>query len=290
VNTEVQLASEVIVRDADPDVSEEPPSAARPEISILAGMQITKAYETANWMKLMVYGDPGVGKTLLAATAWDVEQMRPILCINIEGGTMTFREKYPEIDVITPRDTLDPGGRVKRTGWRKLQDLYEALRKENPYRTIIIDNLSETQKVSMAHVMHETVLKDAERDPDIPAQRDWGKSGEQLRRFVRAFRDLDCHVIYTAWAAKKQDQTTGQITIEPSLPGKLAAEVPGYLDIVLYMYSREEKTEGGGEVRMIRRVLSQPTGKISIAKDRSDKLPTVMQDPTMAKITDLALD
>lgn len=276
--------------DSSIDQGEEPPSAVHPQLSSIAGMHIEQAGETANWMKLMVYGDPGVGKTLLASTSWDVEQMRPVLDINIEGGTMTFREKYPEIDVVTPRDSLDGSGQIKRTGWRRLQDLYESLRKENPYRTIIIDNLSETQKMSMANVMRETVMKDSERDPDVPAQRDWGKSGEQIRRFVRAFRDLDCHVIYTAWAARKQDQTTGQITIEPSLPGKLAAEVPGYLDIVLYMYSREEKDPAGGEARMMRRLLSQPSGKVTIAKDRSDKLPTVMQDPTMAKIAALALD
>jgi hypothetical protein len=259
-----------------------------PLVPDLAGLPVTRVADKALWVKMMVWGDPGVGKTRLAASASEVEEMSPCLYINIEGGDMTFRKLYPDIDIITPRDVLDATGQIRKTAWRRLQDVYEAIRKGVGYRTIIIDNLSETQKLSMGAVMRDTVNKDPERDPDVPAQRDWGKSGEQIRRFVRAFRDLDCHVIYTAWSARKQDQQTGAITYEPSMPGKLSGEVPGYLDVVLYMYAREEKSETG-EMRIVRRILSQPTAKISIAKDRSDSLPIIMEDPTMTKIAALVM-
>jgi hypothetical protein len=100
---------------------------------------------------------------------------------------------------------------------------------------------------------------------------------------VRAFRDLDANVIFTALEASDKDQQTGAVTITPSLPGKLRYEISAFLDEVLYMYTKVEK-DG-----IIRRVLTQPTGKF-IAKDRSGKLPQTMDDPSMTEIADLVLD
>jgi hypothetical protein len=210
--------------------------------------------------------------------------MRPVLFIDIEGGTKTIRDKYPDVEVLRVKDEFDGKGRLVKTSWERLQDVYEDIRKGVlPYKTYVIDSLTEGQKMSMYSVMTRTVKGDPARDLDIPAQRDWGKSGEMVRRMVRAFRDLDANVIFTALEASDKDQQTGAVTITPSLPGKLRYEISAFLDEVLYMYTKVEK-DG-----IIRRVLTQPTGKF-IAKDRSGKLPQTMDDPSMTEIADLVLD
>lgn len=237
-----------------------------------------------DYVKVLIYGVPGAGKTYLAGSAADVPEMSPVLFIDMEGGTKTIRNLWPDVSVVRIRDRFDDKGRLKKSAWQILQDVYEDLKKGvGKYKTIVIDSLSEAQKVSMYSVMSGTTEKDPERDPDIPAMRDWGKSGEQMRRFVRAFRDLDCHVIFTALANDNKDQMTGKVSVKPSLPGKLADEIPAYLDEVLYLYTRATK-DG-----IDRKLLSEPTEKYS-AKDRSGNLPTTITNPLMATVAAHILD
>ena len=66
--------------------------------------------------------------------------------------------------------------------------------------------------------------------------------------------------------------------------GKLADEAAGFLDIVLYMYTALVTKDDESTIE--RRVLSAGTDDI-VAKDRSDKLPDVLQDPTFEKIVTL---
>jgi len=66
----------------------------------------------------------------------------------------------------------------------------------------------------------------------------------------------------------------------PSLPGKLSSDVCGYVDIVGYLYTKENE---GGEV--VRHLLFQPISKF-FAKDRSPggKLGISMENPSIPKI------
>lgn len=252
----------------------------------LGGFDVLGVGELTQWAKLLIYGVPGAGKTYLAGQAAEVEAMSPVLFIDIEGGTKTIRNLYPQVDVVRVKDVFDPkSGKLVASSWRKLQDVYEDIRKGagKKYKTLVIDSLTEAQKVSMYSVLATPSPNGRERDPDIPEMRDWGKSGEQVRRFVRSFRDLDCHVIFTALANDVKDPMSGSVNVKPSLPGKLADEIPAYLDEVLYLYCKPNK-EG-----VERKILTEPNGKY-IAKDRSGKLPTVVHDPTMSKLADFILD
>lgn len=230
----------------------------------------TTAAQAIPWINALFYGDPGAGKTYLGGTAQDHPSTGPVLVLDVEGGTATLRHR-PDIDVI------------RVTSFQGLVDKWAELQKEKgkfPWKTVMVDSLTELQKLDMNDIMYKVLQRDPDRDPDVPSQREWGKSINHIREIVRRFRDLPCNTIFTALAQTKQDSGSGSVAVTPALPGKLANEVPGFLDIVGYLYTDVERDA------VVRRLLVQPTRKYR-AKDRLGALGTVIEDPTIPQIWQL---
>lgn len=223
----------------------------------------------------MLYGEPGIGKTVLAGSADAVAEMRPVLFIDMEGGTESLRHTYPDVEVV----------RVKN--WREMQALYNALAdSDHGYQTIVIDSLSEAQKFNMLHIMADVAANNAKMIEEVPSMREWGINLEQMRKFVRGFRDLEVNTIFTCLAAKDKDVRTGKFTYGPALSGKLAGEIAGFLDEVFFMFMREGVNEETGEEEQLRLLLTGKT-ETTIAKDRSGKLDQLIMNPTMEKLYSL---
>jgi hypothetical protein len=261
--------------------------------STIAGLSVRKAGGRTKYIKLLVYGDAGAGKTRLAASAYEVEAMRPIIYVDVEGGSETFQEMWPEIEIVTPEDERDKSGRLKQTAWERYYKLYQSLKEtDHGYKTVIVDNLTEVYDLCRAHWLYHVVQDKPERDEDLPAERDWVKQRALMRRMFRLFRDLPMHVIFTAHREQRRDDNGRLINHLPAMPGKVAYDVAGFVGELVYLWAipptkREE--EGGEFPKGKRRLLSQPIDKF-LAKDRSDKLPMYIENPTMKDIAALVLD
>lgn len=234
-----------------------------PKIAELPIYRVSQAEPRVN---MLVYGESGIGKTRLAGSADAVPQMRRTLLIDVEGGTLTLRDIYPEVETV----------RVK--SWQDMQKVYEALFDgKHDFTTLIVDSLTEVQKMSMDSIMLKLIQEYEERSAEVPGLREWNINLEQTRKFVRAFRDLPMNTIFTALVKTDKNQRTGAMKRKPSLSGKLADEVSGFLDIVVYLYAKEIDGEN-------KRVLLCSQTEDTVAKDRSNNLPQTMEDPTMEKI------
>jgi hypothetical protein len=242
----------------------------------LGGLRVTKAQQRSPYLNMMVYGDYGIGKTVLGGSALEVPEMSPVLVLDYEGGTESLRRTYPDVDVL----------RVQT--WTDMQAVYNDLHRTNGggYKTIVLDSLTEIQKFSMYEILAARVEKAEEKgdeaDPDIAGMREWGKNIEQIRKFVRAFRDLPVHTIFTALSKDDRDPRTGKRKTFPSLSGKLAQEVPAFLDVVVYYYIKRVDDEE-------RRLLLCSATEGNTAKDRTARLPMVIEEPTMQKLYDYIL-
>jgi energy-coupling factor transporter ATP-binding protein EcfA2 len=242
---------------------------------IIGSARIEKVGNKNPSLNILVYGQSGTGKTTLCGSADDVPEMRSVIIVDLEGGTESLRTNYGNVDTI----------RVK--SWAEMQQVYDELHQGNhKYKTVVIDSLTECAKFNMYTIMDELVSRKVDEgkvvDPDIPSVREWGKNIEQMRKFVRAFRDLPMHTIFTCLERVDKDDKTGAQTIKPMLSGKLADEVSAFLDVVMYYYVKETVVEGG-ENELKRVLLTRKTAKHT-AKDRTGKLPMVIVDPDMQTI------
>lgn len=242
-------------------------------------LQVQTPEDVVPYLNMLIYGEPGAGKTYLCSTAQDSEETKPILFIDVEGGVTTIR-KRSDIDVKSVRSI------------KEVEDIHNhVFRDPNYYRTIIIDSLSELQKLDMRTVM-EAIKKNSQNpdriDIDTPTQAAWGKSGERVRRIVRAYRDLPCNTIMTTLVAteyetdeKGKDDKSKIRLFFPMLPGKLRGEVPGYFDIVGFLQADADRSGN------ITRTLQVAKTKRVVAKDRTNSLGLVVKEPSLPKIWDM---
>lgn len=241
----------------------------------IGGIQTHKAGNRNPALNMLIYGQSGTGKTVLTGSADEVPDMRNVIVVDLENGTESLRAHYPNVETVRVKD------------WKEMQLVYDELHAgRHEYNTVVIDSLTECQNFNMGTIMQELVERKTDEgksvDPDIPGLREYGKGLLQMRKYVRAFRDLPMHTIFTALEQERKDEKTGQVSVTPLLTGRLAAEIGAYLDLVMYYYVKEVPVEGG-EMETKRILLTRKTAK-HIAKDRSGKLPITIVDPTMSDL------
>lgn len=257
------------------------------------------------WLSTIIYGDPGAGKTYLMSTANHHPETGRIILLDVEGGKVTlegldvdfleietfqdlrdaieFLQRYCHYRDIFFNDSADGSekekARLQLAALFKIKKKAEAEQFEPPlWYSVALDSLTETQKINMLEIMQAVVEENPDRDPDVPSMREWGKSGNQIRQVVRQIRGLKMHSFFLALPNIDKDEGTGKMEAIPSLPGKLAREVPGYVDIVGFLESKDDNGKFQNSLYV------RPFNKHVALKDRTRSLGAGMTNPTIPKI------
>jgi hypothetical protein len=263
-----------------------------------AAFQIRQAKGGKKWIKATIYGGYGVGKTTLAASAADVEEMGDVIVADAESGEMSIEDD--RIDVI-PTTSFSQFARIfeflrLHCQLREKGDLEKMAALESKfkggvkittpkhYNTVIIDSLTEVQKYCMYQLLGINIGSQAlDLEPESPEFKEWGRSREMIGLLVRSFRDLPMHVIIVCSEDRVQNEKK-QFVSEPNLPGKLSLDIQGFMDIVGYMQA-SPASEGGEQLR---RLYLTP-GKTYAAKNRfKGWTGNYIDAPSMAKLFALA--
>lgn len=239
-------------------------------------------------VNVLIYGDPGSGKTHLAGTAQDVPEMADVHVFNIDGGIMT----------------LAPRGDIHATNIRTAdeleQELFKIVNKDPKYastKTVVIDNITELQTLVLESLTTQEFAARRKRDKNYSVDNvyleDYGVAGKRLSRILRGFRDLPIHVIYVAHKRDKMRQGTNTLEeSKPNLTDKLSTAIMGYMDYVWYLYTADEMVgddQKGYTSETHRYMLTQPMNNYA-AKTRGAEfarnLGAVVKDPTFPMIWD----
>lgn len=195
----------------------------------------------ANGIKCLVYGNAGVGKTRLLASA-----PKPII-ISAEKGLLSLRKfKLPAIEI----SSLAQLGEAYQ---------YVAGPQGQAYTTVCLDSVSEIAEVVLAEEKAKT--KDGRKA--------YGEMQDDMVQILRDFRNLPRkHVVFLAKQERIQDGTTGGMLFGPSFPGKqLAQAAPYFFDEVWQLVNFQDPATG-----LVTRALRTSPDAQNTAKDRSGAL------------------
>ena len=203
--------------------------------------------------KILVYGMAGAGKTFLARTA-----PGKVLVISAEAGLLSIRDAQ-NVEAIEVKSAAE------------VVEVYEALRSGKlQYDTVCLDSISEISEL----------LLQAEKARHKDARKAYGEVQESVTNVMRAFRDLQMHVMFIC----KEDKVNNDGTFEqaPKMVGtKLGQSITYFFDEVLALRVIEDTDEEGNPVQA--RWLQTRIGQGYVAKDRSGKLEA-FEEPNLTKL------
>jgi len=237
----------------------------------LGGKTVQDLSEVEHRSSFLFYGEAGIGKTFLACTSDLVPDLRRVLLIDYEGGTLSVAANFPAIK------------RVHVDKYEELQEIYNDLylgKDVLNYNTIILDNLSEICQAGLERAAKDAFDrgdKESFSEDDV-TRRAYGTNLIRIRTLVRAFRALPVTTIWTAWEITKR-RPNGREVVGPNFPGQLYGQIPGMVQNV----GRLATTYDEEKDRYVRYLRLRETTTV-IAKRRANGLPDTIDFPTMPKI------
>lgn len=220
-----------------------------------------------NRLKILIYGQAGVGKTSLAATLKE-----KVLVISAEAGLLSLAGHDIDSIDVTADDNGEPIPKEKRA--KRLGEVFgyvcsdEAKKK---YQWLFLDSLTEISQ-NMLEALAEVYT-----DPKDTIKM-WGDYNKKARSLIKSFRDLPYYnVIMTALETIDKDENNRRY-LRPEMQGGVGKQLTGFFDEVLHMYI-DDTTE-----KPQRAILCQPKENIQ-AKDRSGRL-SVLEKPDLQAIAD----
>lgn len=242
--------------------------------------------DTVEFTNSLFYGREGSGKTTAAARLANIDHPGKVLVINAEGGLKIspLRKRGIDVDKIMQWPNPAKHERVTHKSMEKIFFKIKADLEEDPdsWAGVIIDSVTEVYTSLLDSVQERRVQALINKgvdnvDTDFVDIADYGVMSKQFRDLMRKFRDLPCHVVFTALERRDVDKDTGKPQYGPDVTPGIQKDLLGYVDFVLMHKAQDED----GPFRALTKANSRYR-----AKDRFDALPKILIEPSVDRMID----
>ena len=221
------------------------------------------------YLRWLLYGDPGVGKSVLAASAAN------------EHPTLILKSRSDKIQSVALRGYKAEVWEVEN--WNDMEEAHTYLRYEDhPYEIVNFDTITLFQELGLEDIMLDLIENQnkTHRKVYLPDKGEYGQNMNRLSKWVRDMSALPFHFTVIAHAFVWQEDQQDEERRWPLIQGKgMPAKISGYMNFVTYMTAG---TNDDGEY--VRRLHSRKEEEF-FAKDGWDAFPKgFMNDPTFPKI------
>ncbi len=249
-------------------------------------LKILTKSDIASKLSVFVYGMSGSGKTFLASTLLNDEDLLPALVLVCDGSELTLKKYMSEVKHV--------GINVMQADLDSIEDAYDDLTDpKNKYKTVFLDNITALHRICLENQAKKGSTGKARTEYEYTMQ-DYGIARAQVLTILDRFLALPTSLITTCWASANIEEGSGKRTIDPNLSGKLAFEIPGMFNVCGYLYNKEASANEQAKAKLqgkvipgVRSLLVSATKEIPAAKDRSGLLGTEVLNPTIPMIKQL---
>ena len=236
----------------------------------------------------VVYGDTGIGKTFLTATASKIPELRSLI-VTMDRYDETL-PMFPEIDV------LDLPGSVSGGIDAAMRALIKELRTSRKQWDFVgFDSVSKLLHVSKFELNHAEYAKDQKNpnlkeyqwhDEDVPEQRDYLKLTNRITDYLWDLRSIAIkkgfHLFITAW--ERSEWTDSGDYYFPDMNPELCRLILheyGFCGRLTVKRKRIKAVKGGEKARVVKERTLRLDAKDARVKNRVG-LPSSLINPSVA--------
>lgn len=186
-------------------------------------------------MNALLYCHSGGGKTVQATRIPAPNRGRNCLLCTDNSHVVLMQPQFcrENLDIVVVEHWLkaDKDGNPQP----HFSEQFSAAVDSKKYDNIIVDNLSDLFDLSILETEERGLIKDGRQI--------YQASYQAIKRLTRRAGQLDCNVIFTAWAEQYETTTASGDRVPciiPKLPGKIMENVLGLCNIVGYVASAEK--------------------------------------------------
>ena len=220
-------------------------------------------------IKCLVYGDSGAGKSFLAASA-----PKPLILLTEANGQASIMHSNPSADIIHITSDAMLGAVLK--------DICENPNNWSKYDTIVIDSLTEMQRL-----IKDRITNQGKKQMRL---QDWGILADNMRALIRRIRQLEKNVVCLCLLEAQLEEETGVRHLKPAFEGKkTSGEIAQFFNFVGFLYTSLEQVKEN-ETKTVRslmvegpsRVMCKPTYPLtgSIKEPNLSTLFNLIKQPT----------